>query len=400
MSASTTSKPPPLPDERYATCANAFLASSDDALQTSRWVINNLGWMVAAQKKQFLQVASFSGSSAFTDVAVALALANTGLFDIVTYVAEHSTAAYLHAVGKAIQLSPETRPLLESGKLRFFAGDTDIARPTDDVSKELKEVNASRFDLLLFHRCLHRLASPTEAVTECVQTLLSSGGTAVVFHTIDDGMQSLREQAAQAATTTDQQSSSVSEQAMTSAASPCRREYLDHAEFVDSVSSSCASTTLNCRVCPLADKLSISVNVRPWADAADGWTKMGTDAMTHVLGVSCFVFFIISFCCPSWLFSSCYSFILLFFFKFVAVVVFVLCGVGVEFIFFYIIFFFPFLDPDFNFFFFFFLLFQPQKQTCILYRLTLVVKTSSHGNFVHICFQSFINGVQLLQHRQ
>ena len=263
-----------LPDERFAACSHAFLCSSDDALQTSRWVINNLSIILDLTSKKVktsLQVASFSGSSAFTDVAVAIALASTGHFETVTYVAEHSTAAYLHAVGKAIQMSPEIKPVLLSGKLRFFAGDTDISRPTEDVSKELKAIKARLFDLLLFHRCLHRLASPTEATTKCVQTLLSSGGTAVVLHTIDDGMQNLRDQACQ--------NDSNGEQILSTSNS--RREYLDNNEFVKTASVQFT----NCRVCPLADKLSIAVNVRPWADAADGWTKVGTDAMTHVLGV-------------------------------------------------------------------------------------------------------------------
>jgi hypothetical protein len=279
---------PPLPDERFAACAHAFLCSSDDALQTSRWVTNNLSIILdlsSPKVKSGVQVASFSGSSAFTDVAVAIALASTGHFDTVTYVAEHATAAYLHAVGKAIQMSPETRPILQSGKLRFFAGDTDISRPTEDVSKELKDVNARRFDLLLFHRCLHRLASPTEAVTECIQTLLSSGGTAVVLHTIDDGMQSLRDQGCRK----DPNGERILAQ------SNSRRVYLNNREFVNAVSTVCSSPSLNCRVCPLADKLSISVNVRPWADAADGWTKVGTDAMTHVLGVRFFLCFFLLF---------------------------------------------------------------------------------------------------------
>ena len=277
-SSSSNSKAP-LPDERHSICAHAFLCSSDDALQTSRWVTNNLRIVLdlsSTQVKSGVQVASFSGSSAFTDVAVAVALAHSGHFDSVTFVAEHATAAYLHAVGKAIQMSPEIKPILQSGKLRFFAGDTDIARPTDDVSKELKEVYARRFDLLLFHRCLHRFASPTEAVTECVQSLLCSGGTAVVFHTIDDGMQALRAQACQNDRNGDQILVSSNSQ----------REYLNNQDFVTAVSKVCSSPEINCRVCPLADKLSIAVNVRQWADAADGWTKVGTDAMTHVLGVS------------------------------------------------------------------------------------------------------------------
>ena len=277
---STNPQSLPLPDERFATCAHAFLCSSDDALQTSRWVVNNLSIVLdlSSQKvKSGVQIASFSGSSAFTDVAVAVALAHGGHFERVTFVAEHATAAYLHAVGKAIQMSPEIRPILKSGKLRFFAGKTDIARPTDDVSKELNQVYARRFDLLLFHRCLHRFASPTEAVTECVQSLLCSGGTAVVFHTMDDGMQALRTQACQS----DQNGDQIL------ASSNSQRDYLNSQEFVQAVSSVCSSSSeMNCRVCPLADKLSVSVNVRQWADAADGWTKVGTDAMTHVLGVS------------------------------------------------------------------------------------------------------------------
>jgi hypothetical protein len=244
--------------------------------------------LTSKKVKRGLQVASFSGSSAFTDVAVAVALAQGNQFETVTFIAEHATAAYLHAVGKAIQMSPEIRPILESGRLRFFAGSTDIARPTDDVSKELKEVYARRFDLLLFHRCLHRFASPTEAVTECVQSLLCSGGTAVVFHTIDDGMQSLRVHANQ------------SDSSGTVLLKSSSRDYLNNGEFVNNITNICSnSPELNCCVCPLADKLSVSVNVRQWADAADGWTKIGRDAMTHVLGVSCS-------CC--WSSSSCFHF--------------------------------------------------------------------------------------------
>ena len=80
-------------------------------------------------------------------------LCQTSHFAHGVFVAEHTTAAYLHAVGKAIQMNPAARTLLSSGKLVFYAGDTDISRPTEEVGAELKAVYERRFDMLLFHRC-------------------------------------------------------------------------------------------------------------------------------------------------------------------------------------------------------------------------------------------------------
>jgi hypothetical protein len=211
------------------------------------------------------------------------------------FVAEHTTAAYLHAAGKAIQMNPAARPLLSSGKLVFYAGDTDISRPTEEVGAELKAVYERRFDMLMFHRCLPRLASPGEAVAQCIRTLLAPGGTAVVFHAMDDGLRQLRD----AAGGVDRNGSPLLEASR-------QRAFLDRDVFVGQLAATEAqlrssssskgsgssssssgggnSAGLNCRVCPLGEILPVSVNVRTWADAADGWTAIGTDALTHVLG--------------------------------------------------------------------------------------------------------------------
>ena len=277
---SATSAPSatPLPDERYAACAHAFLSSSDDDTQTALWVQGRAASLLdmrpASKVRQVCQVASFAGSSAFTDLAIALALCDMGAFERVVFVAEHTTAAYLAAVGAAVARAPRATALLTSGKLSFFAGDTDISRPTEDVAARLAGVYERRFDLLFFHRCLHRFASPCDAVSQCVQTLLASGGTAVIFHTLDDGMQQIHK----GACGTDRNGDALLDASH-------RREYLDARRFISTLSPT-AAADLNCLVCPLAERLSVSVNVREWADAADGWTKAGTDALTHVLGVS------------------------------------------------------------------------------------------------------------------
>lgn len=208
-------------------------------------------------------------------------LCQTSHFAKVVFVAEHTTAAYLHAVGKAIQMNPAARTLLSSGKLVFYAGDTDISRPTEEVGAELKAVYERRFDMLLFHRCLQRLASPGEAVAQCIRTLLAPGGTAAVFYAMDDGLGQLRA----AAAGVDRDGSPLLDASR-------QRTFLNRDVFVGQLAaieaelsgSSSSTGSLNCRVCPLGEVLPISVNVRTWADAADGWTAVGTDALTHVLG--------------------------------------------------------------------------------------------------------------------
>ena len=269
-------------DERYSQGSHAFLGSSDDAEQISMWFRRNLKSLVdlsSARVKSCCQVLSFRGSSAFTDISVAITLCESGHFSKVIFVAQHTTAAYLHSAGKAIQINKAARPLLNSGKLVFYAGDTDISRPTEVIDKQLAAVYERRFDVLMFHRCLRRLASPREAVSQCIRTLLASGGTAVVFHAIDDGLGQLRDAAC-----------GVDRSGMQLLNEDRRREFLDRDALVGQLAaaeqnSGGSGDRLNCRICPLGEILPISVSVRMWADAADGWTTIGTDSLTHVLGV-------------------------------------------------------------------------------------------------------------------